>query len=111
MPWARAAPISCLTVDTVARQRGRAPQLPFIMSSTSSAVVAGSTVTGLSSGAGGSLALAQSRVMSFAVGFDMAGILVGSSVLEMAQVRRRLISPARLELAVETDEVGLALDE
>jgi len=45
-------------------QRGRTPQLPFIMSSTSSAVVFGSSVTGLSSGAGGVLALAQSAMIS-----------------------------------------------
>ena len=59
--------MSVLTVATVARQRGRAPQLPFIMSSTRSAVVLGSTVTGLSSGTGGSFTLAHSPMMSGAV--------------------------------------------
>src|SRR5690348_5440591 len=35
----------------------------------------------------------------------------GSLLLEMAQVWWRLILPARLELAVESDEVGLSFDE
>src|SRR3954468_5558957 len=61
---ARAASRSFLTVATVARQRGRTPQLLFIMSRTSSAVVFGSMLTGLSSGAGGSLALAHWLMMS-----------------------------------------------
>src|SRR5262245_25491689 len=64
--------MSFRTVDTVARQRGRAPQLPFIMSSTSSAVVLGSTLTGLSCGAGGNVTLAHSLVMSCVPGLDMA---------------------------------------
>src|SRR5437667_11362321 len=64
MPWARAASMSFLTVGTVATQRGRAPQLPFMKSSTSSAVVLGSTVTGLSAGTGGAFTLAQSATMS-----------------------------------------------
>src|SRR5438045_2804779 len=71
MLWARAASMSFLTMGTLARQRGRAPQLLFIMSSTRSAVVFGSTVTGLSSGAGGSFTFAHSLVMSRSAGFDM----------------------------------------
>src|SRR6516165_2333163 len=58
--------MSFLTVGTVATQRGRAPQLFFMKSSTSSAVVLGSTVTGLSCGAGGALTLPHSVTMSAA---------------------------------------------
>src|SRR5262245_17009110 len=64
MLWARAASRIFLTLGTLARQRGRAPQLPFMKSSRSSAVVLGSTVTGLSSGAGGVFTLAQSATIS-----------------------------------------------
>src|SRR5437016_2444609 len=71
MSWARAASRSVLTVATVARQRDRAPQLPFIISSTRSAVVLGSTVTALSSGTGGSFTLAHSLMMPCCAGFDM----------------------------------------
>jgi len=42
----------------------RTPQLPFMKSSRRSAVVLGSTVTGLSSGAGGVFTVAQSATMS-----------------------------------------------
>src|SRR3954454_2059334 len=72
---ARAASSSFLTLRTVARQRGRAPQLLFIISRTSSAVVFGSTLTGLSSGAGGSFTPAHSPVMS--VGLVMMSSLAG----------------------------------
>src|SRR5437764_15076323 len=64
MSWARAVSSSFLTLGTVAMQRGRTPQLAFIKSRTSSAVVLGSTVTGLSSGTGGGFTLAHSAVMS-----------------------------------------------
>src|SRR5262245_16449497 len=64
MPCERAASISFLMVGMVATQRGRAPQLFFMKSSTSRAVVLGSTVTGLSSGADGGFTLAQSVTMS-----------------------------------------------
>src|SRR6266550_2694336 len=64
MPFARAASISFLTVGTVATQRGRAPQLFFMKSSTSSAVVLGYTVTGLSCGTGGGFTLAHSVTIS-----------------------------------------------
>src|SRR5262245_52609808 len=63
---ARAASISFLTLGTLATQRGRTPQLPFMKSSTRSPVVAGSTVTGLSSGAAGIFTVAHSLVMSAA---------------------------------------------
>src|SRR6476469_6572240 len=66
MPWARAASISFLTFGTIGPQRGRAPKLAFIRSSTSSAVVLGSTVTGLSWGGGGSFTLDHSAMMSLA---------------------------------------------
>src|SRR5580658_8508334 len=66
MLWARAAAISLLATGTVAAQRGRVPQLPFMKSSTSSAVVFGSMVAGLSSGTGGGFTLDHSWVMSLA---------------------------------------------
>src|SRR5215510_12404606 len=64
MLWARAASRIFLTLGTLAWQRGRTPQLPFMKSSRRSAVVLGSTVTGLSSGAGGVFTVAQSATMS-----------------------------------------------
>src|SRR5712672_2344865 len=64
MLWARAASRIFLTLGTLAWQRGRTPQLPFMKSSRGSAVVLGSTVTGLSSGAGGVVTVAQSATMS-----------------------------------------------
>src|SRR5215472_782119 len=66
MSWARAASMSFFTFGTVAMQRGRVPQLAFIRSRTRSAVVLGSTVAGLSSGAGGGFTVAHSVVMSLA---------------------------------------------
>src|SRR5215213_4630647 len=66
MLCARATSTSFLTVGTLAPQRGRTPQLPFIMSSTRRAVVLGSTVTLLSSGAGGTFTLVHSVMMSLA---------------------------------------------
>src|SRR4029077_3924915 len=65
-PAARAASFSRLTLGTVATQRGRAPQLAFIMSRRSRAVVGPSSVTGLSSTGGGAFAVAQSWRMSAA---------------------------------------------
>src|SRR5579864_2230276 len=49
---------------TAAMQRGRAEQLPFMMSRNNSAVVAVSTVTSLSSGGGGITAVFQSEMTS-----------------------------------------------
>src|ERR1700720_2453326 len=65
MSAARAASRSRLTLGTMAAQRGRTPQFVFMKSRTKSAVVLGSTVTGLSSGAGGAFALLHSVMMSF----------------------------------------------
>src|ERR1700674_1897248 len=65
-PAARAASWSRLTLGTVATQRGRAPQFIFIMSRMSRAVVEPSSVTGLSSGFGGSFTVAQSSRTSAA---------------------------------------------
>src|SRR5712671_5992927 len=53
---------------TAATQRGRAPQLPFMISRSSSAVVEGSTVTSFSSGGGGATAVLQSEMTSALVG-------------------------------------------
>src|SRR5436305_13672557 len=77
MLWARALSMSFLTLGTVATQRGRAPQFAFIKSSIRSAVVAGSTVTGLSSGTGGGFTLAHSVVPSLA----QAGIEAGMAAI------------------------------
>src|SRR5580692_10988209 len=66
MPWVRAASISLLATGMVETQRGRVPQLTFMKSSTSSAVVFGSMVAGLSSGTGGGFTLDHSWVMSLA---------------------------------------------
>jgi hypothetical protein len=63
---ARAVSIILATAGTLSMQRGRLPQLPFMKSSTSSAVVFGSTVTRLSSGTGGGFTLVHSLVMSWA---------------------------------------------
>src|SRR3982074_1700814 len=60
----RAWSMSFFTLGTMGTQRGRTPQLFFMRSSTSSAVVFGSTVTDLSSGFGGSFTLSHSEVMS-----------------------------------------------
>ena len=51
-------------VGTAATQRGRAVQPAFMMSRNRSAVVAGSTVTSLSSGGGGATAVLQSEMTS-----------------------------------------------
>src|SRR5262245_37033164 len=64
MLWPRAVSMSFFTLGTAATQRGRTPQLAFMKSSTSSAVVRGSTVTGLSSGAGGTFTVVQSATIS-----------------------------------------------
>src|SRR5271170_7343033 len=64
MLWLRATSMSFLTFGTLVRQRGRTPQLFFPKSRTSSAVVFGSTVTCLSSGAGGGVTFAHSAVIS-----------------------------------------------
>src|SRR6266851_2133606 len=58
--------MSFFTLGTMGTQRGRTPQLSFMRSSTSKAVVLESTVTDLSSGLGGSFTLSHSVVMSFA---------------------------------------------
>src|ERR1700688_1970374 len=65
MLFARAASMSFLT-GTVEVQRGLAPQFTFIRSRIRSAVVLGSTVTGLSTGTGGGFTVAHSTVTSLA---------------------------------------------
>src|ERR1700674_1258292 len=64
MFFARASSCSRFMFGTAATQRGRAVQLPFIMSRNRSAVVAGSTVTSFSSGGGGATAVLQSEMTS-----------------------------------------------
>src|SRR5260221_13192633 len=64
MLCARAASCMRFRFGTAATQRGRAVQPAFMISRKRSAVVCGSTVTSLSSGAGGALACAQSETTS-----------------------------------------------
>src|ERR1700730_2905013 len=64
MSWARASSCTRLIVGIAATQRDRAVQPAFMMSSNNSAVVAGSTVTSFSSGAGGATAVLQSEITS-----------------------------------------------
>ena len=68
-------------MGTVAMQRGRVPQFPFMKSRTKSPVVFGSTVTGLSSGTGGALTLAHSVVTSLA---DAGMMPTGATMLRVA---------------------------
>src|SRR5258706_8784503 len=86
MLWARAASRIFLTPGTLAWQRGRTPQLAFMKSSRRRAVVLGSTVTGLSSGAGGVFTVAQSATMSPAEDGCAAAIAATASA---AQASRR----------------------
>src|ERR1700720_2111873 len=81
MSWARAVSRSFLTLGTVAMQRGRAPQFPFMKSRTKSAVVFGSTVTGLSSGAGGSFTPAHSVVTSAAEAGMAPGVTTAAAIV------------------------------
>src|SRR5262249_29055086 len=73
---------------TAATQRGRWPQFAFMKSSTSSAVVLGSTVTGLSSGTGGSFTLVHSVVMSPA----LAGSAANAAAMATAAAPPDLIA-------------------
>src|SRR5262249_4061677 len=88
MLWARAASISFFTFGTAATQRGRWPQFAFMKSSTSSAVGRGSTVTGLSSGTGGSFTLVHSMVMSPA----LAGSAAHAAAMATAAAPPNLIA-------------------
>src|SRR5215831_17730985 len=72
MLWARAASWIRFKFGTAATQRGRALQPAFMMSRKRSAVVEGSTVTSLSSGGGGALAVAQSEMTSAVDGVALA---------------------------------------
>src|SRR5947209_7204607 len=99
MSWARAASRSVLTVATVARQRGRAPQFPFIISSTRSAVVLASTVTGFSSGTSGNFTLAHSLMMPCCAGFDMVVSLGPLRHMTSVEVLRTNSAKARRRIA------------
>ena len=63
MPLARASASSFFIAGKVAMQRGREVQLGLTKSSTSRAVVFGSSVAGFNSGAAGALMLAHSSTM------------------------------------------------
>src|SRR5437764_14124908 len=94
MLLARAASINFLTLGTIAWQRGRAPQLFFIRSSTRSAVVLGSTVTDLSCGAGGALMLVHSVVTSAAFADSMASaeVMAKTVALPISSANRLMVS-------------------
>src|ERR1700722_3723128 len=62
MLWARASSCMRLIFGIAATQRGRALQPAFMMSSSNSATVEGSTVTSFSSGGGGATAALQSEM-------------------------------------------------
>src|SRR5262245_32497723 len=97
MLWARAASRIFLTLGTLAWQRGGTPQLPFMKSSRSSAVVLGSTVTGLSSGAGGVFTVAQSATMSPAEAGCAAAIATTASAAPASR-RARFVMVSSLDL-------------
>src|SRR5882672_11624036 len=86
-PAVRAAAWSRLTLGTVATQRGRAPQLAFIISRMRRAVVEPSSVTGLSSGAGGGFTVAQSLRIS-AVEDDAANAIMSTPAAAAAPRNR-----------------------
>src|ERR1700688_3516841 len=96
-PALRAASCSFLTAGTVATQRGRAPQLAFIMSRMSSAVVGPSTVGGLSSMGGGAFAVAQSSRMSAAAD-EAANAIMTVTVAVIAPRNKFLIFSIVLSL-------------
>src|SRR5262245_21017722 len=95
MLWARAASMSFLTLGTAATQRGRTPQLAFMKSRTSSAVVLGSTVTGLSSGTGGGFTLAHSVMMSPA----QAGIAPNAAATASAVAQPNCLTKLVMDLS------------
>src|SRR5579871_1644865 len=76
-----------------ATQRGRAPQPAFMMSSSSSAVVEGSTVTSFNSGAGGATAVLQSEITS-AIDGDPASATMNAA--PAAARRNDIIKASRL---------------
>src|SRR5882762_142562 len=84
MLCARAASWIRLRFGTAATQRGRAVQPAFMMSRKRSAVVAGSTVTSLSSGGGGAFAVFQSEMTSAAPG-DAASTPIAAPAIPAAQ--------------------------
>src|SRR5215468_4268699 len=90
MLWARAASRIFLTLGTLAWQRGRTPQLAFMKSSRSNAVVLGSTVTGLSSGAGGVFTVAQSATMSPARA-GCAAAIAATATAAQASLRAKFV--------------------
>src|SRR6266700_571184 len=96
MSWARAPSSSFLTLGTVAMQRGRAPQFPFMKSRTRSAVGFGSTVTGLSSGTGGGFTLAHSVVTSLAkAGMAPSVAMAAIAVAQDSVARCFMLVPSR----------------
>src|SRR6516165_10138303 len=103
MFWARASSISFFTFGTLARQRGRTPQLFFPKSRTSSAVVFGSTVTELSSGAGGGVTLAHSAVMSPASADAAASAAIAANSAVAHVVPRCFIASSLFFLTASPD--------
>src|SRR3954471_10587800 len=82
---------------TAATQRGHAPQLPFMISRSSSAVVEGSTVTSFSSGGGGATAVLQSETTSAIVG-EPANV---SRSTPPTAVKRETVMVSSLDLGQE----------
>src|SRR5271169_2547733 len=76
---ARASPRSFFIAGSAATQRGRLAQLWFIRSPMISAVVFGSTVTALISGAAGVFTFAHSSMMSEAAAFETVPPVVAPS--------------------------------
>src|SRR5215470_13066243 len=76
---ARAWPSSFFIAGSAATQRGRLAQLWFIKSPIISAVVFGSAVTGLISGAAGVFTLVQSSMISEAIAFEAKPLVVTPS--------------------------------
>src|SRR5215468_8154610 len=108
MLWARAASRIFLTLGMLAWQRGRTPQLAFMKSSRSNAVVLGSTVTGLSSGAGGVFTVAQSATMSPAKA-GCAATIATIATAEQANRRAKFVMVSSLDaFDLARDRRGMA---
>src|SRR6266851_5722722 len=106
-PAFRAASFSRLTLGTVVTQRGRAPQLAFIMSRMSRAVVEPSSVTGLSSGGGGAFAVAQSSRISEAKDDAANAIMIVIAAVAAPRNRVRIFN---IVLSLDLSNTGRLTD-
>src|SRR5215470_7703491 len=99
---ARAASCSFLTFGTIAVQRGRSPQLVFIKSRINSAVVLGSIVTDLSSGAGGGFTLVHSETISPArpgATETVVAVTIAAAAMKALVAHRRLLFKSVMTLS------------